>query len=85
MKKVKIIMMSVAIVFAVGAAMATKTAPPCASLPQFYKSGDKFYPAGIEGWDYECQWGHFSVCTWYFDQTTQSYRECKSGKIVWIR
>lgn len=81
-------MMSVAVVLAIGTALTTsamKIQPPCASLPQFYKVGDKFYPAGIEGYDYECQWGHFSVCTWYYDQANQMYRECKSGKIVWIR
>lgn len=85
MKKIRWVMLSVAIATAIGAAMATSPKAPCSSLPQYYKSGDQFYPAGIEGYDYECQFDHFGTCTYYYDDATGTYKPCKSGKIVWIR
>ena len=85
MRKRKIITMSIAVVLAVGAAMATKSKAPCSSLPQYYKSGNNFYPAGIEGYDYVCEWDHFGTCTYYFDAASGTYRPCKAGKILWLR
>ena len=78
-------MIAAAVVIAVGAAMATKSKAPCSSLPQFYKSGDNYYPAGVEGYDYECAFDHFGTCTYYYNAATGQYLPCKSGKILWIR
>lgn len=79
--------MTVAVVFAIGAAMATMKMPvACAQQPLYYKSGDQYLPAGIEGEDFVCAWDHFSSnCTYYFDPNTQTYRVCKAGKILWLR
>lgn len=85
MRKFRTIALSMAVLLAVGAALATPAKAPCSSLPQFYKSGNNFYPAGIENYDYVCEWGHFSTCTYYYDEATDSYRPCKSGKILWLR
>ncbi|MDF2189105.1 hypothetical protein [Paraflavitalea sp. CAU 1676] len=85
MRKIRIVTMSLAIMLAVGAAMATNSKAPCSSLPQYFKSGNNFYPAGIEGYDYVCEWDHFGTCTYYFDAATGTYKPCKAGKILWLR
>lgn len=85
MKKVRTIMLSVAVATAIGAAMAASSKAPCSSLPQYYKIGDKFYPAGIEGHDYICQFDHFGDCTYYYDVAAGTFKPCRGGKIVWIR
>lgn len=85
MRKMKIIMMSVAVVLAVGAAMATKAKALCSSQPQYYKVGNTYYPAGIEGYDYVCEWDHFGTCTYYYDPGSKTYQPCKAGKILWLR
>ena len=79
-------MLSVAVATAVGAAMATDSKAPCSSLPQYFKVGNNFYPAGIEGYDYTCRFDHFGeTCTYYFDDASGTYKACKYGKILWIR
>lgn len=85
MRKIRIVTMSLAIMLAVGAAMATNSKAPCSSLPQYFKSGNNFYPAGIEGYDYVCEWDHFGTCTYYLDAATGTYKPCKAGKILWLR
>jgi hypothetical protein len=66
--------------------MATNSRPPCSSLPQFWEYDGKFYPAGIEGYDYVCQFDHYgATCTYYFDAASNTYKPCKYGKILWIR
>ncbi|AXY74370.1 hypothetical protein D3H65_10445 [Paraflavitalea soli] len=85
MRKIRIIMLSMAVVVAMGGAMATSSKAPCSSLPQFFKNGNNFYPAGIEGFDYVCEFGHFSTCTYYYDSVSATYKPCKSGKILWLR
>lgn len=85
MRKMKIIMMSAAVVLAVGAAMATKAKTPCDSQPQYYKVGNNYYPAGEYGIDYVCEWDHFGTCTYYYDAGSKTYQPCKAGKILWLR
>lgn len=85
MRKMRIISLCIAILLAVGAALATPAQAPCSSQPQFYRVGSNYYPAGIEGYDFVCEWGHFSTCTYYFDAAANAYRPCKSGKILWLR
>ena len=84
MGKGTLILQASAIIISAVAAIASSKAPK-AEVTQYYKSGDKFYPAGIEGYDYVCEWDHFSVCTYYFDEASQQYRPAKYGKITWLR
>ena len=84
MKKKTIILHASAIIIAAVAAIASSKAPKNA-VPQYYKFGDNYYPAGIEGYDYVCEWDHFSVCTYYFDEATQQYKPTKYGKLLWLR
>jgi hypothetical protein len=86
MKKIRWIMLSTAVVTAVVAAMATNSRPACSSLPQYWEYNGNFYPAGIEGYDYVCQFDHYGkTCTYYFDEASGTYKPCKYGKILWIR
>lgn len=84
MRRKTIILHAAAIIIAAVAAIASSKAPKTA-VPQYFKSGDNYYPAGIEGYDYVCEWDHFSVCTYYYDETTQQYKPTKYGKITWLR
>ena len=83
-KKASIILHASAIIISAVAAIASSKTPKT-SVPQYYKYGNNFYPAGIEGYDYVCEWDHFSTCTYYFDEATQQYKPTKYGKITWLR
>lgn len=85
MRKIRMIMLSLAVVAAAGAAMATASKNTGSRVTQYYKVGNNYYPAGIEGYDYECQWDHWGTCTYYRDERTGAYIPSKAGKIVWIR
>ena len=84
MRRKTIILHAAAIVIAAVAAIASSKAPRT-SVPQYYKYEGNYYPAGIEGYDYVCEWDHFSVCTYYYDDATQQYKPTKYGKITWLR
>ena len=84
MRRKTIILHASAIIIASVAAIASSKAPKTA-VPQYFKSDNNFYPAGIEGYDYICEWGHFSVCTYYYDEATKQYLPSKDGKITWLR
>ena len=75
-------MLSTAVATAIGAAMATNSRPPCSRMTQFYKSGDQFIPAGVEGIDYQCQFDQPGACTYYFDPEIGTYKPCRYGKFV---
>ena len=53
--------MAVAITAGIGGAVVanSQTAPTL-----YYKASDgNFYPAGVENYDFICEWSHFSTCT----------------------
>lgn len=85
MKKKKFPLLALAILLAAGGALANSLTKNHLEVPQYYKSGSNYYPAGVEGYDYECQFDHFGTCTYYFDAATGTYKSSKGGKIVWIR
>ncbi|ATL47207.1 hypothetical protein COR50_08425 [Chitinophaga caeni] len=86
MKKLKIVFLVLAIGGSISASLATSSKAPCSSLPQYYLASDgNYYPAGVEGYDFVCEWDHFSNCTYYYDEANQIFRPCKAGKILWLR
>jgi hypothetical protein len=86
MKKKKFPLLALAIILAAGGALANSlTKSHLREETQYYKSGTSYYPAGVEGYDYECQFDHFGTCTYYFDAASGTYKPSKGGKIVWIR
>ena len=85
MKKKKFPLLALAIILAAGGALANSLTKNHLEVTQYYKSGTSYYPAGVEGYDYECQFDHFGTCTYYFDAASGTYKSSKGGKIVWIR
>ena len=86
MKKKKFPLLALAIILAAGGALANSLTNNHIAVPQYYKASDgKFYPAGIEGYDYNCEFDHFGTCTYFLDAATGTYKPTKGGKPVWIR
>ncbi len=80
MKKIRVLLMALAVLIAVGGAFAT-TDPPCVYQQQYYRMGSTFLPAGTEGLHYVCIWCP-SACTYYLpDPVLQpnNYFPCKTG------
>jgi hypothetical protein len=64
MKNMKTLLMAVAITAGIGGAVAanSQTTPTL-----YFKASDgNFYPAGVENYDFVCEWGHFSTCTYTY-------------------
>jgi hypothetical protein len=55
MKKIKIIIMTLAILLSIGGAFATRRSFDCRTAPQYYWNGTGYLPAGKIGIDYVCQ------------------------------
>jgi hypothetical protein len=86
MRKIRLILLSAAVLIAAGGVMATaRPKAACDSLVQYYKYEDKFYVAGEYGVDFVCAWDHWGTCTYYYDAASGTYRDCRAGKILWLR
>ncbi|WP_315823776.1 hypothetical protein [Paraflavitalea speifideaquila] len=83
MRKLKPLILSIAVVLVVGAALAAKRVNACPQ-PEYYKVGNNYFPAGIEGIDYDCEIGT-GICTYYYDQSFGQYRPCKPGQYNALR
>lgn len=78
--KLKIILIGLAIVLAIGGAFATKT-DYCEGFPQYRKVGGAYVPAGEWGYNYIC-WDLGGVCTYYKPSPfVEVYYPCKTGAI----
>jgi hypothetical protein len=64
MKRVKIILITIAIVSAVSVAFSTRPCVLCEYEQQYYKVGSSYFEAGIYGDNYIC-WNIPGVCTYY--------------------
>lgn len=82
MKKIRITLMTIAIICSVGAALATRPYMNCVYQPQYYKLGNSYLPAGEWGYDYVCA-GLTQTCTYYKPQPyimPNYYLPCRSGE-----
>lgn len=82
MKKIRITLMTVAIVCSISAALATKTDFSCTYAPQYYKVGSAYLPAGEWAYDYICA-GLTGVCTYYKPNPIfmpNYYAPCRAGE-----
>lgn len=77
MKKVKLVLIAVAILLSVGGAFATRAHSSCQNNPQYYFNGATYLPAGQEGLDYICEGGG-NTCTYY--QVSGGYAACVPGQ-----
>jgi hypothetical protein len=82
MKRVKIILVAVDILTAIGTAVATRPCQACTYSQQFYSTGVGYVPAGEFGYDYYCiQNG--GICTYYRPYPIalpNYYVPCRSGE-----
>jgi hypothetical protein len=86
MRKLKLMLMALAIVLGIGGAIASApAAPPCDRQTQYWDSGVGFFPAGVEGFDYVCVDHWVKVCTYTYNAATGTYTPCKRGEILWLR
>jgi hypothetical protein len=76
MKKVKLVIISTAILLSVGGAFATGLHFDCRLNPQFHMVGSGFLPAGQLGVDYLCQ-GSVGTCTYI--KVGSNYQACQTG------
>ncbi|WP_343670016.1 hypothetical protein [Chitinophaga sp.] len=84
-QNLKLSLMTLAVVIGTGTAIASSFTKDHREETQYYWNGTTYVEAGIEGYDYECQFDHFGTCTYYYDAATGTYKSSKAGKIVWIR
>jgi hypothetical protein len=81
MKKVKLTLISVAILGALSVAFATRPCAPCEYAQQYYKVGNSYLEAGIYGDNYIC-WNIPTTCTYYRPYPISQpnlYLACRSG------
>lgn len=84
MTKIKWLLISTAILIGVGGSFATQPDVFCESLPQYFKFGNSYLPAGQYGVNYYC-YGTISTCTYYIpDPSNPSYVPCRTGSFTFI-
>jgi hypothetical protein len=82
MKKIKLIIMSVAVITSIGGAFATKLHQTCTGSTQYYASGGGYTQVpGAEGTAYICMSGG-TTCTYYLNNGV--YQSCQSGSYTLI-
>ena len=81
MRKTSIIFYVTIILLSASAAIASSKSKQL-SRPQYYKSGDNYYYAGLQGIDYVCELDAASICTYYYDEITQQYKPLKKGRFT---
>jgi len=83
MKRIKLVLLSTAVLFAFGTAIATRPhAYDCTFAPQYYFNGASYIPAGTYSYDYTCLSGA-GVCTYYKPDPVFNpnfYLPCRYGR-----
>ena len=85
MKKLKMTLLTVAIVVAVTGAFATKPKTLCEGQTQYYWNGTSYQLAGDMGVTYDCDFNSGAVCTYYRPDPVghpNQYVACQSGVFV---
>lgn len=75
MKKIKWSILSLAVIFSITAAFATKPHWDCSFLPQYYYNGSGYLPVAQQ---YGCMQGAIT-CTYYTQNGGISYFPCTTG------
>lgn len=82
MKKVKVILITIAIVSALSIAWATRPCDICEFSQQYYRMGGGYVEAGVYGDNYICWDIAGSTCTYYKPNPVSQpnfYLPCRSG------
>jgi hypothetical protein len=80
MLKIKLCLISVAIIGSIIGAFASKPGMNCQNQTQFFRFGNSYLEAGEYGVDYVCT-GSVGVCTYYQPNpfNPDSYAPCRTG------
>jgi hypothetical protein len=81
MKRIKFLLISIAIVTALGSSFATRVKAPCEFMTQYRLYNGSYVLAGTYGLDYLCT-GTLDVCTWYKPWPTSSWTPCRAGTYI---
>ena len=82
MKKIKLVLLGTAILFAVGTAFATRPKLDCTYATQYYFNGTTYVEAGEFGYSYTCL-NYPGVCTYYKPDPVfhpNTYAPCRMGR-----
>jgi hypothetical protein len=85
MLKIKLCLISVAIIGSIIGAIASQPGMNCQTQPQFFKFGNSYLPAGDYGVDYVCT-GSVGTCTYYQPNpfNPDSYAPCRTGFFTFL-
>ena len=81
MRKKSIILYVTVILLSAEAAIASSKAHKQDRL-LYYKDGNNYYYAGTYGVDYDCELDGTSICTYYYEPTSNQYLPYSTGKYV---
>lgn len=84
MKKIKLALIAMAVVLAIGGAYATKPVLACEGLPQYYYTGSSYVSAGTFGVNYDCM-DEPGTCTYYKPNPVgqpNTYAPCRTGVFI---
>ena len=85
MKKIKFLLLGMAVILAFSSAIATRPAVDCTYATQYYFNGTTYIEAGQYGYSYTCL-NYPGVCTWYKPDPIfhpDSYSPCRLGRFEW--
>lgn len=85
MRKLKMVLLTAAVLIAVSGAFASKIKVVCEGFPQYYWSGAGYVSAGTFGVDYDCDDLSGSTCTYYQPDPVghpNVYSACRFGQFV---
>lgn len=85
MLKIKLCLISIAVISSLVGAFASKPKALCQTQPQYYKFGNSYLPAGDYGVDFVCSSGA-GICTYYLANPydPNSYAPCRTGNFTWL-
>ncbi|MBW8688195.1 hypothetical protein [Chitinophaga rhizophila] len=86
LKNVRSLLLAMAVILGAGSALATTVQKNMQrEETKYYWTGTGYAVAGIEDYDYICEWSQFGVCTYVIDPATGQYKINKYGKIRFLR
>ena len=87
MRRIKMGLMSTAIVAAICCSFASRNPDPCVDAAQYYFTGIVYLPAGEFGYNYDCDWEPAINCTWYRPNPSlpDYYNACHRGGYIFIQ
>lgn len=85
MVKIKVCLITAAIICSLFGALAHKSSSWCEGQPQYYKMGNSYLPAGEYGIEYVC-YSTGGTCTWYLSNpfNPNSWAPCRTGTFSWL-